>query len=56
MTVKELKECLKDIPDNYLVIADDGRDGMESGSAVDAVVIIEHYKRICMATGFEKED
>ena len=55
MTVKELKEALKDIPDNYKVVADDG-PGMENGSPIDAVVIMKYYGKICMATNFEKED
>ena len=52
MTVKELKEALVGIPDDYKVVADDGM-GMENGSPVDAVVIMEYYNKICMATGFE---
>jgi len=55
MTVKELKEKLVGIPDDYEVVADDGM-GMENGSPVDEVVIMEYYNKICMATGFEKED
>lgn len=55
MTVKELKEALVGIPDNYKVVADDGM-GMENGSPVDEVVIMEYYNKICMATGFEKND
>lgn len=55
MTVKELKEALVNIPDNYEVVADDGM-GMENGSSVDAVVIMPYYNKICMATGFEIED
>ena len=55
MTVKELKEALVNIPDNYKVVADDGM-GMENGSPVDAIVIMDYYNKICMATGFETED
>ena len=56
MTVKTLKEYLRDIPDDYEVIADDGRDGMESGSPIDGIVCMVDHKKICMAVGFEEEE
>ena len=49
MKVKDLIGYLQDIPGDYEVVADDGRDGMDSGSPIDAVVIMKNHKKICMA-------